>query len=133
MDEAAHRDVAHGEVGARDIALALELAVEPPPQLAAVHRRLLDRRHVALVGGRADQAPEHPAHAFGDRAELPVHPALGLAALAGIVGPERSRGVLRRKVAHAAVAFPDDSPAIIDGGYDTVGIHLEIPGLVVAA
>ena len=42
-------------------------------------------------------------HRLGDRRELPVHPAVGLAALARIVGPQRAGGILRREIAHAAL------------------------------
>src|SRR4051794_492692 len=66
MDEAADRDVAHGEMIAGDIELAGELLVEPRPHLARVGRALLDRGHVALFGRRADEAPENLPHRLGD-------------------------------------------------------------------
>src|SRR5215211_9155064 len=62
IDEAADRDVAHGEVLAADILAALQPAVEPAEQPAGILGRLLDRGHVALLGRRADQAPEADAH-----------------------------------------------------------------------
>src|SRR5215203_6313971 len=88
IDEAADRDVAHGEVLAADIVAAVQPAVEPAEEAAGILGRLLDRGHVALLGRRADQAPEADAHGLGDRAELPVHPAVGVAPLARIVGPQ---------------------------------------------
>src|SRR6185503_16997890 len=56
--EATGRNVAHGEMLAADILAALQLLLEAAPQFATVDRGLFDRRHVALVGWRADQAPE---------------------------------------------------------------------------
>src|SRR6185437_584660 len=65
--------------------------------------------------------------------ELPVHPAVGFAALARIGRPQRAGGVPGREVAHAAVALPDDAPAVVYSRHDAVGIHVEVPFLVVAA
>src|SRR5262249_6028248 len=89
--------------------------------------------HVSLLWRRAHQAPEDHAHRAGDGAELPVHPAVGFASLAGIDWPQRARGVLGREITHRRVALPDDAAAIVDGRHHAVGIHLEVPGLVVAA
>src|SRR6185369_9516911 len=52
IDEAADRDVAHGEMLAADVLAALQPAVEPAEQAAGILGALLDRRHVALLGWR---------------------------------------------------------------------------------
>src|SRR6185437_12156911 len=41
--------------------------------------------------------------------------------------------VAGREIAHAGIALPDDAPTILDGRHHAVGVHLEVPGLVVAA
>src|SRR6185503_16605385 len=61
------------------------------------------------------------------------HPAIGFAALTRIGWPQRAGGVLGREIAHAAVALPDDPAAVVDGRHDAVGVHVEVPFLVVAA
>src|SRR5690348_733452 len=118
---------------AGDVGAAFELLVEPRPQLAGIGRGFLDRRHIALLGRRAHQAPEDRPHRLGDGRKLPVHPAVGFAPLARIVGPQRAGGILGRQVAHATVALPDDAPAVVYSRDDAVGVHVEVPFLVVAA
>ena len=88
VDPAARRDITHREILAGDIKLALKLLVEACPEPSHVGRNPGDRDHVALLGRSADQAHIDFSHSCVKSAELPVHPALGLAALSRTVRPQ---------------------------------------------
>src|SRR5437868_13087824 len=74
---AADWDVAHREGAAGHILLTGQVLLEHRQQLRRLLAAGLDRLHVALLGRRADQSPEHIAHGALE-GERPVHPALGV-------------------------------------------------------
>src|SRR5262245_38046691 len=59
VDEGAERNVAHAEALSADVVAALEALLEHLERLRGLVDAVVDRLAVALLGRRADQAPEH--------------------------------------------------------------------------
>src|SRR6266571_2254187 len=105
VDEGAERNVAHGEGFPGDMVAPLEGLLEHLERVCELYR------------GR-------------DRARRPVHPAVGIGALPGIVRPKRARAVLRRKVANDRVRLPQHAAVVLDRRHPAVRVHLAVEGLV---
>src|SRR5712691_1504030 len=130
VDEGAERNVAHGEGFPGDIVAPLEGLLEHLERVCELFRAFVDRLEIALLGRRSDQAPEDRRDRGRDGARRPVHPAVGIGALPGVVRPERACAVLRRKVANDRVRLPQDAAVVLDRRHPAVRVHLAVEGLV---
>src|SRR6266511_1273579 len=130
IDEGAERNVAHGEGFPGDMVAPLEGLLEHLERVCELFRAFVDRLEIALLGRRSDQAPEDRRYRGRDRARRPVHPAVGIGALPGVVRPERARAVLRRKVANDRVRFPQHEAVVLDRRHPAVRVHLAVEELV---
>ncbi len=134
MHEHAEADVRERELFAGAIGLAvLELALEDPPGRGGARVRGVERRGVAPLRWRAVVAHQQGPHRRPQHRELPIHPALDMAALHGILRMQPVEAARRREVAQDRVGLPDDRLAVLDGGDQTVGVEAEVLGIPVAA
>src|SRR5665213_1019711 len=127
-------DVGERERIAGEVRLAFKQRLENSPQADRILAELFQRRLVALVFRRAVIAPHQRRQGRVELRELPVHPALDLAAQARL-GRIEGRAAASRvaQIAADRVRFPDDEIAVLYRRHQPVWIHRPVARLIVAA
>src|SRR6266516_3944271 len=129
----ANRNIAHRECRAGDEGLLRERGVENLHCIGGLRLRGGDRRLVALLRRRANQAPERAGNGEAEHGELPVHPLAGERARLPVSGLELADTIARGKIADDGIGFPHRKIAVLQRGHQPVGIHSKIGRLLVAA
>ena len=110
----ADRNVAVGErVAGQELRLA-ELGVHDLRGGGGLLLAGVDRRLIALLRRRADQAPEHRRDRRAHHGQLPVHPLAGERALLGVLRFQHAAlVVLAGEIAHDGIGFPQQEAVFL--------------------
>src|SRR5262245_21658369 len=126
VDEAAERDVAESQVASGQVRLPRQDRVGDAQHLDRLDAGRLERGVVALLGRRADVAPEERPQRRLHAVRGPVHPLVRDRALRGRL----RRPVLRIQVAHDRVRLPQHEIAVLDRRDQAVGVQTAVLGRV---
>src|SRR6185312_1113563 len=117
------RNVAHGEIFARDELLSRKMLVDQLEQGVGAHPGVADHVHVPLVLRRAPETRKSAHESVLQIGQRPVDPHVGLGAFGRVFGPQPSLAVFRADVTHDRMGFPDNRTVVVDHRNARVGIH----------